>query len=345
MHRAQIDAVAFVESLICMRSWLAGLVLSLPLLASASVRVEMQRSGVDARLRGVSAVNAKVAWASGSKGTVLRTIDGGAHWQHLVVPDADKLDFRDVEGFDADNAVIMAAGPGVMSRVFRTRDGGATWTQVLDTSNEKAFFDCMTFEGQRGWLLGDPIGDRYQLYTTRDGGWHWTLDDNGPPALKDEAAFAASGTCIARLKGAIAVVSGGMAARLHLLRDGQHDWRAMDTGMARGKPAAGAFSVAAWRGGAFVVGGEYTAEQAPGNAATLPSLAARAMHIDPAPRGYRSGAACTPRICIVVGPAGVDAWDGERWTMISDASFDAVSIRGNTAWLSGAKGGLGKITL
>ena len=331
--------------MIVMRRVLIGLLLSLPLAAQAGLRVETLQSGVDARLRGVSAVDARVAWASGSKGTVLRTTDGGAHWQRLTVPDADKLDFRDVEGFDASNAVIMAAGPGVQSRVFRTRDGGATWTQTLDTSSEKAFFDCMAFDGKRGWLLGDPVGDRYQLYTTADGGEHWTLDDNGPPALKDEAAFAASGTCIARLKGAIAVVSGGAASRLHLLRDGEHDWRALDTGMARGKPAAGAFSVAAWRSGAFVVGGEYTAEQSPGDAATLAALNAKTMKIDTAPRGYRSGVACTARICIAAGPSGVDAWDGKRWTAISNAGFDAISIRGNVAWLSGAKGALARFVL
>lgn len=329
-----------------MRPVLAGLLLSLPLAAQAgTLRVDMQQSGVDARLRGVSAVDARVAWASGSKGTVLRTTDGGAHWQRLVVPDAGALDFRDIEGFDARTAVVMAAGPGVQSRVFRTRDGGATWTQVLDTSNGKAFFDCMAFDGARGWLLGDPVGDRYQLYTTPDGGEHWALDDNGPPALKDEAAFAASGTCIARIGNALAVASGGSASRLHVLRDGEHDWHALDTGMARGKAAAGAFSAAAWRGGAFVVGGDYTAEQAPGNAATLTAPTAASMRIDPAPRGYRSGVACTMRICIAAGPSGVDAWDGRRWTAISDAGFDAVSIRGNVAWLSGAKGALGRIKL
>ncbi|PNS07606.1 WD40/YVTN/BNR-like repeat-containing protein [Solilutibacter silvestris] len=328
-----------------MRRVLIGLLLTVPLAAQAEWRVETQQSGVDARLRGVSAVDAKVAWASGSKGTVLRTTDGGAHWQRLSIPDADKLDFRDIEGFDARTAVAMAAGPGVQSRVFRTRDGGATWAQVLDTRDDKAFFDCMAFDGKRGWLLGDPVGDRYQLYTTNDGGEHWTLDGNGPPALKDEAAFAASGTCIARIKGALAVVSGGAASRLHLLCDGEHDWHALDTGMARGKPAAGAFSVAAWRGGAFVVGGDYSAEQASGNAATLPATSAASLRIDAAPRGYRSGVACTAHVCIAVGPSGVDAWDGKRWTAISDASFDAISIRGDSAWLSGAKGALAKIEL
>src|SRR3546814_2569051 len=63
--------------------------------AGGGVRVLPQDSGVDVRLRGISAVDADVAWASGAKGTVLRTLDGGRHWRHIVVPGADELDFRD----------------------------------------------------------------------------------------------------------------------------------------------------------------------------------------------------------------------------------------------------------
>jgi hypothetical protein len=37
-----------------------------------------QTSGVSARLRGVSAVNERVVWASGSGGTVVRTRAGSA---------------------------------------------------------------------------------------------------------------------------------------------------------------------------------------------------------------------------------------------------------------------------
>ena len=52
-----------------------------------------------------------MAWASGTSGTVLRTIDGGQTWQNCAIPPgAEKLDLRGIQGFDADTAIIMSSG-------------------------------------------------------------------------------------------------------------------------------------------------------------------------------------------------------------------------------------------
>ena len=69
------------------------LVLSFTSLALVAVRAQppalgwlSQTSGVTGRLRGVSAVSSRTAWASGANGTVLRTTDGGLTWQARPVP-------------------------------------------------------------------------------------------------------------------------------------------------------------------------------------------------------------------------------------------------------------------
>src|SRR5262245_1782565 len=74
-----------------------------------------QSSGTTARLRGVSAVSATVAWASGSDGVYLKTTDGGETWRAASVPGAEALDFRDVEAFDADTAYLISIGEGERS--------------------------------------------------------------------------------------------------------------------------------------------------------------------------------------------------------------------------------------
>ena len=84
---------------------------------SALQRWEGQRSGTDARLRGISVVSDKVAWASGARGTVLRTVDGGRVWQALKVPGAEALDFRDVDAISERVAYILSIGNGPASSV------------------------------------------------------------------------------------------------------------------------------------------------------------------------------------------------------------------------------------
>ena len=53
-------------------------------LAAGAVAVQaswmLEASPTSERLRGVGAVSDTVAWASGNKGTVARTIDGGRTW-------------------------------------------------------------------------------------------------------------------------------------------------------------------------------------------------------------------------------------------------------------------------
>ena len=312
--------------------------------AEAAVRIEPQRSGVEVRLRGIAAVDADVAWASGRGGTVLRTRDGGATWEDVSVPGAAQLDFRDIEAFDADHAVVLSIGNGADSRIYRTANGGRNWILVLRNEDPRAFFDCMAFEGERGWMLGDPVDGRFQLYATTDRGRHWRLLPDGPPAAQGEAAFAASGTCIARGNGTL-LAGGSGPARLHVRRDGDGDWRSFDTGMSRGKAEAGVFSIAVTGQGAIAVGGDYRAERAPGDAMAF-THATGAVRALPAPRGYRSGVACVavPETCIAVGPTGVDAWDGRAWSPVPGAGYDAVDLVDGMGWASGDAGRIARVT-
>jgi photosystem II stability/assembly factor-like uncharacterized protein len=157
-------------------------------------------------LRGVSAVSQKIAWASGTRGTYLRTIDGGRTWQAAQVPGAPTLDFRAVVAFSADEAFLMSAGPGDQSRIYHTSDAGQHWSLQFIATNPKAFFDSVAFwDPTHGILLGDPIPDesgklKFELLLTDDGRtWHALPPAQLPPAEESEGAFAASNTCLAIL--------------------------------------------------------------------------------------------------------------------------------------------------
>ncbi len=326
---------------------------------SAEVRIFPQDSGVKVRLRGISAVSADIAWASGGEGTVLRTIDGGKQWQAIKVPGAEALDFRDIEGIDAGTAVALSIGPGEASRVYRTQDAGKTWTLALQNRDPRAFFDCMVFEGNKGWMLGDPVEGKFQIYVTHDGGRNWQLSSGGPPAYRNEAAFAASGTCIARIGNSLVIGTGGFSSRIWYMADDEVSWEQVPSSMFRFLESAGVFSMSPIPGTLdFVaVGGDYKKEDDSGNAAIASHATLQTLHPEErhaythytvekvsAPIGYRSGVACTSRkSCLAVGPSGVDLWNGAKWSKVSSTGHDAIDMVGNIGWVSGDLGRIGRI--
>src|ERR1044071_8939147 len=156
---------------------------------SASAQWVKQNLDTTASLRGLSVVNSKVVWASGTGGTVIRTIDGGKTWKIMTVPGAEKLDFRDIEAFDANTAYILSIGNGESSRIYKTTDGGANWKLQFKNTNEKAFFDAIACWDKNNCLaMSDPVDNKFVLIQTKDGGKSWAPMDTSkmPPARDGE---------------------------------------------------------------------------------------------------------------------------------------------------------------
>jgi len=221
-------------------------------------------------LRGVSAVSRNIAWASGTHGTYLRTIDGHI-WIPAQVPGAESLDFRAVVAFSADQAFLLSAGPGDQSRIYHTADAGQHWQLQFTNASPKGFFDSMLFwDSTHGIVLGDPVPDetgklKFELLIT-DNGQTWTPipPTQLPPAVEGEGAFAASNSCIAILPGGASAAprklaereaasapdpnlwfaTGGKAARVFHSPDRGHTWQVFDTPILHGPDSAGIFSIA-----------------------------------------------------------------------------------------------------
>jgi hypothetical protein len=136
----------------------------------AGPRWQPQTSGVTSRLRGVSAISNLVAWASGAKGTVLRTFNGGQTWDLLHVPDAEQLDFRDIDAVSERDAYVLSIGPGEASRIYKTTDAGVHWTLQLKNTDPGVFLDAMAFwTPARGIAFSDSIGRQFVIFSTTDG--------------------------------------------------------------------------------------------------------------------------------------------------------------------------------
>jgi len=332
-----------------------------------------QSSGTKALLQAVRAVDTAVVWVSGHEGTVLRTLDGGRHWEARPVPGADTLQFRDVEAFGADTAWVLSAGTGQLSRIYRTIDGGAHWTLQFRNENPRAFFDCLAFwDSRRGLAFSDAVAGHFIVLRTTDGGKRWkpVAEDSLPPARDGEASFAASGTCVTTGEGGRAWIGlGGVqpARVLYTEDDGRH-WSVAETPIVGG-PTAGITSVAFWdasHGLAF--GGDVSELEERGDHVAATNDGGRTWTVGgrtrlkgpvyggvviPAStpgkssaggRAFAAGSSSATGAAFAVGPGGADySLDrGASWQTANDASYWSVAF--NSAGAGWAVGPEGRIT-
>src|SRR6202050_4144001 len=90
---------------------------------------QKQDSGVTNDLLAGSAPANDVCWIAGTRGTILRTTDGGAHWTKLTSPEllgSVIPDWNFITAADANNATVSTLD----GRTFSTRDGGKSWTVI-----------------------------------------------------------------------------------------------------------------------------------------------------------------------------------------------------------------------
>ena len=302
-----------------------------------------------ASLRGLSPISDQVCWASGSGGTWLKTEDGGASWQTGTVAGLDTVDFRSIHAFNAQTAVAASAGQPAV--IYRTEDGGKTWNKVHQEGGE-AFFDAIQFiDAQRGYVLGDPIGGKWMILETLDGGRSWHSLAKLPDAVQGEAAFAASSSSMLADSEGLVFATGGTVARLHRYTFASQSWGVRElTDMLQGEPSQGVFAATSLPGaeGLVVVGGDYLKpDYRIANALLV--VGEVTTSTSEGPNGYRSGVAYLQDKgwVVAVGPGGSDfsSNGAHSWQPFSTTGYHAVKAApgGKALWASGGQGRLGKL--
>ena len=123
-----------------------GLLLTLAFAPTLKAQWQILPTPTTANLRGIQALPNGIAWASGTEGTVLRTTDEGKTWQRCTTPPAaDKLDFRGIQAFDANTAIVMSSGKGDLSRLYKPTDSCKTWTLLFTNPDPEGFWDALSF--------------------------------------------------------------------------------------------------------------------------------------------------------------------------------------------------------
>ena len=279
-----------------LRIALAALVL-LSTATTTQAQWDIEESHTTASLRGIHNVGGGVAWASGTNGTVLRTEDGGYLWQTCAIPGAgtkdtaEKLDFRGIQAFDENTAIVMSSGPGDQSRLYKTTDGCQTWKLLFTNPDKDGFWDAIQLVPNNdpmahgkcfGAVLGDPVSGHFTLFVSLDCGATWERQKTLPVALPAEGAFAASNSSLLASGSGIDArnfVTGGRGGARYLsfstyvdsyAPEGQHptnpppyeinEWRGEKLPGSDLDDAAGAFAIGRSKAGyigRIIVGGNY----------------------------------------------------------------------------------------
>jgi photosystem II stability/assembly factor-like uncharacterized protein len=332
---------------------LSLLLLLLNSVPSFAQTIEMLTSGQAVSIRGLCPVNDNVVWVSGSHGTIGKSLDGGKTWEWTIVKGFEKTDFRDIEAFNANTAIIM--GIAEPAQILKTTDGGASWKVVFTDSTKGMFLDAMDFyDNKHGVVVGDPIDSKFFIAKTTNGGntWRKTPGIMQSNSVAGEACFASSGSNIHYFRNQdFLFVSGGKLSRLH------DDGGGRLIPIIQGKESTGANSIAVHSDGPrvsntfIITGGDFNNDKDTTLNCVLTHDGGHTW-IRPTtpPHGYRSCVTyITNKKLLCCGTSGIDLStdSGITWRLISTDGFHVCRIakRGKTVFLAGSNGRIAKLIL
>ncbi len=315
-------------------------------------RVTAQATGTTASLFGIFPVSDRVVWASGSKGVVLRTLDGGTTWERKMLAGGDSLQFRDIHAMGADSAWALSIGNGAASRIYFTADGGRSWREQFRATDSLSFLDCITMLTPKiGVVFGDAVRGQTQILRTVDGGATWAFlpQSQVPAPLDGEGAYAASGRCVVSTGDRhVFIATGGPGSRLFTSEDAGAHWTVRPTPFVATQSAGtSGVDFRDTRRGIGVAGDMTNLRGDSSRAAvavTNDGGATWELRTRPPLPGSLTGTAwvtgASGETAVVAGFGGAFATrDGGRsWIVLSTNGHTGIGSFGRTAWIGGTNG-------
>lgn len=308
--------------------------------------------------RGLAPLNDTVCWVSGSKGTVLKTENGGLSWDTISPAGFATKEFRDIHVYSHTHAIVMSSGDSAV--ILRTRDGGKSWQTVHSNDRPGVFYDAMDAFGPFVAVIGDPYKHQdsnylvFDIQYSCDSGETWACEKfkkRWERAEEGEALFAASGTNIVldriTVKGGrktfnpldlyYTFVTGGLVS--HFFRSGKKNELPFDT-----CASCGAYSHArTYEYQIVIVGGNYLKPDQREKTCVYYDREEKSFLLaHTPPYGYRSSVANKfgSDLWVCTGTNGTDISkdDGKTWSPLPLEGYNSCAFSKNFLWLCGDKG-------
>ena len=301
-------------------------------------------------LRG-SAIYQQTLWVSGSNNGVFRSTDQGQSWANISVNAAIITDFRDIEVFDHNTAIVMGVGSGTQSRLYQTLNAGHSWHLLYINPDPQGFFNSIAFwDRNNGLLLGDPVDGFFVIKKTTDGGKTWTRikQQHLPKIAANESAFSASGnTLIVGQQGKAWFTTGGFNASVYRSIDHGETWHRDSVPLHQTSQTSGGYALALnSKQQLFVLGGDY--KKRDGSYNNIATKSDKQWTIPASPnQGLRTAMACIGHECLNTGKlfSDISHDHGSSWQSFSDHGFYTLAASNNIFLAAGHDGRIGVITI
>jgi len=148
-----------------------------------------------------------------------RTNDGGHSWVETKMPN---IRFIDRMYFQTPELGWIAGGQGKDFMVYRTINGGQDWEEYRTPTPENPTFvrDLFFLDEMRGWLITHGSVDVSYLYSTVDGGRHWTAEPD--LSFQGKGKWASVVRFTSRERGFVFVDEGAQYELMYTLDAGTH---------------------------------------------------------------------------------------------------------------------------
>ena len=269
-------------------------------------------------------VDSSIIYFGSSDGSI-RSFNTETNKSTVLIKLGGKGETRDLERSNGVLFGMQSGDNGMITRV--SKEGAIGFIEPKQWRGH--FFDALDFNGDVGFLMGDPVDGFFTLIHSKDGGKTWNNCEGKVKAITGEAGFAASGSNVHVFNDSTYVfVSGGMRSNFYKTTDSGKSWSFVEIPYYPSE-TTGAYSMCfSDDKNGVIVGGNYKQPELKMNTTYYTHDGGETWYnsLQP-PGGYRSCVFAYNDVFYSCGRNGIDiSFNGEDWVPFAKGTYYSLNV-------------------